>query len=159
MSNLVKIFVYGTLKQGFPNHHLLSNPLSGTTKLLCSARTENCYPLVVASDAAIPFMMDIPGKGQRVKGEVYEVCPQALVHLDKLEDHPRWYRRQPCQVVTEDSEPELMSCEAYFLMNPKDSLLQKTFLEEYSLDCTKEYVRVEGRTYIDLRSQTQSLQM
>ncbi|XP_031554844.1 putative gamma-glutamylcyclotransferase CG2811 [Actinia tenebrosa] len=150
-----KIFVYGTLKNGFPNHYLLKNPPKGKTTFVEHAVTKERYPLVIGTDAKIPFMLPIPGQGKNIKGEIYEVDEEALVHLDKLEDHPSWYRRLPCQVVLSNAEE--LNCETYFLMNSKQELLDKEFHEEYSLDQGKDYKEVSGcpRTEL-LRSQVQT---
>ena len=64
MTKLIKVFVYGTLKHGFPNHMLLEDPQQGVTKFLTTGYTKEKYPLVVATDAHIPFLLPLPGKGQ-----------------------------------------------------------------------------------------------
>lgn len=58
-----RIFVYGTLKNGFPNHFLLKNPPKGKATFLEHAVTKESYPLIIGTDAKIPFMLPIPGQG------------------------------------------------------------------------------------------------
>ena len=64
-------FVYGTLKAGFPNHHHLPS----ACKLVGAATTVDLYPLVVADHFhGLPFLINQPGVGFHVHGEVYEVA-------------------------------------------------------------------------------------
>ena len=37
----------------------------------------------------IPYLLDAPGQGHCITGEVYSVDEQQLEKLDELEDHPR----------------------------------------------------------------------
>lgn len=61
---MVRIFVYGTLKQGFPNFHFMHNPKNGVAKFVCNAVTVKKYPLVVAGTAKIPFILNQEGIGE-----------------------------------------------------------------------------------------------
>ena len=56
------IFVYGTLKRGQPNGHVLEE--FGNHQFLGTGCTDLKYPLVIDKDANLPFMLDAPGKGQ-----------------------------------------------------------------------------------------------
>ena len=64
MAALLRIFVYGTLKIGEPNHYILCDQALGKGSLLSKAMTKHKYPLVVASDCNIPYMLPVPGKGE-----------------------------------------------------------------------------------------------
>jgi gamma-glutamylcyclotransferase (GGCT)/AIG2-like uncharacterized protein YtfP len=79
-----QVFVYGTLRRGEPNHHLLDARM-----LLRAGRTEPRFTLV--SLGAVPAMID--GGETAVAGEVYDVDAVTLAALDRLEGHPRFYRR------------------------------------------------------------------
>ena len=59
-----KVFVYGTLKKGEPNFHLLENGANGTSKFLGVATLCERYPLVVATKYNIPFLLDKAGTGE-----------------------------------------------------------------------------------------------
>ena len=66
------VFVYGTLKQGEPNHYLLENDANGVRIFRGKAKTVNKFPLVVASRYNIPFVLDCAGTGLNIQGEIYE---------------------------------------------------------------------------------------
>ena len=66
------VFVYGTLKNGQPNHYLLENEANGV-KIFCGkAKTVKKFPLVVASRYNIPFLLDCAGTGFNIQGELYK---------------------------------------------------------------------------------------
>ncbi len=80
-----RVFVYGTLLSGEPNHRLL-----GDAALVGEAKTEPAFELV--SLGAFPAM--VADGRTAVSGEVYEVDADTLAALDRLEGHPRFYRRR-----------------------------------------------------------------
>ena len=80
-----RVFVYGTLLSGEANHRLLAD-----AELVGVARTKPDFDLV--SLGAFPAM--VPGGGTAIAGEVYQVDPDTLEALDRLEGHPRFYRRR-----------------------------------------------------------------
>ena len=84
METRARVFVYGTLRAGEPNHYLLDHH-----DLVARARTEAAFELV--SLGAFPAM--IAGGATAVVGEVYEIDPVTLAALDRLEGHPRFYQR------------------------------------------------------------------
>ena len=61
---LHRVFVYGTLKRGQPNHYLLTDSSKGLAKWLGAAKLVKKYPLVVASQFNIPFLLDKEGEGK-----------------------------------------------------------------------------------------------
>ncbi|KAJ8934602.1 hypothetical protein NQ318_002946 [Aromia moschata] len=106
--NLHKVFVYGTLKKGEPNHQWFSKDQTGYHKYLYNAKTTEKYPLIIGTKYNIPFLLNSPGNGTHVEGEVYEVDDKVLANLDVLEDHPNYYVRQLRDVrplVDGDTEP------------------------------------------------------
>ena len=87
MSKMTKIFVYGTLKQNFPNHHHLKDTTIGAARFVSRARTMNKYPLIVDEERwCIPFMLHREGMGHHVEGEVYEVDEPMLKWLNEFEE-------------------------------------------------------------------------
>ena len=62
------VFVYGTLKRGEPNNGFLDDPAHGKRNFLVRGQTVEAFPLVVATEYGIPFLLDKPGLGQQVQG-------------------------------------------------------------------------------------------
>ncbi|KAL2892063.1 hypothetical protein RDABS01_007972 [Bienertia sinuspersici] len=153
-NNQTLIFVYGTLKQGFPNHHLLKDLMSSNDAVfLGSHKTLNSYPLV-CGPLGIPFLINIPGSGHQVKGELYSVSGRALARLDELEGISRGhYERLPLEVVTvteeEEGEPQVTVAEGYFGHRSFGEEMWKkngmVGMEEYVDKEGEKYVRVENR--------------
>lgn len=104
------VFVYGTLKRKEPNHHVIdpakhSCPATtGVSKFIGQAKTVEKFPLVIGTRFNIPFLLDRPGVGHAVNGEVYEVDQKVLEKLDKLEDYPTFYDRevQPMKLLDDE---------------------------------------------------------
>ena len=80
----VRVFVYGTLLAGEPNHRVLAG-----ARLVAEGRTQPAFEL---RDLG-PFPGLVHGGGHAVVGEVYEVDDATLAALDRLEGHPRFYKR------------------------------------------------------------------
>lgn len=96
--SLHRIFVYGTLKQGFCNHHVNVGRRVGTAHATAVA-----YPLLVIGERCLPWLLNRPGQGVPVVGELYEVDDHGLALMDELEqiDEAGWYERvritvRPC---------------------------------------------------------------
>lgn len=85
------VFVYGTLKRGYPNAHI-GMPRS---TFLGDYRTAQRYPLIIANGGYVPNLINEPGNGYQVTGELYEVDDSILSELDQLESThlPNGYRR------------------------------------------------------------------
>lgn len=90
------VFVYGTLKRGFPNHPLLAasaSPFSGAASTAAPAS-------LVVGPYSIPFLLPssrtpCSSSGRLVSGELYAASPSALADLDALEvPHPLFPRSQ-----------------------------------------------------------------
>lgn len=56
-----KVFVYGTLKKGEPNHSWFSKEKSGNFRFIGEAKTVEKYPLIIATEFNIPFLLHSPG--------------------------------------------------------------------------------------------------
>lgn len=95
MAKLVNVFVYGTLKRGQPNHYWMTDTTAGApAQLVGAGRMLQVFPLVIATRYNVPFLLDKPGTGKIVQGEVYSVDADKLKHLDVLEQYPEFYTRQ-----------------------------------------------------------------
>uniref|UniRef100_A0A914EPQ5 Gamma-glutamylcyclotransferase family protein n=1 Tax=Acrobeloides nanus TaxID=290746 RepID=A0A914EPQ5_9BILA len=88
------VFLYGTLKTGEPNHHVLNNPDTGVHELIGIGHTIEKFTLVIATQFNIPFLLNEPGKGHQITGEIYSVDEKKLAELDRLEDYPNLYKRE-----------------------------------------------------------------
>lgn len=84
------VFVYGTLKRGFRNHHLLHD-----SEYLGKAITAEQYTMTVAN--GIPFVSRNEQLGP-IHGEVYSVTAKTFEKLDELEEHPVWYKREEIEI-------------------------------------------------------------
>lgn len=91
---LQRLFVYGSLKSGQASHKLLTDTANGSAKYWCKATTTIKMPLVIATRYSIPFLLNKPGTGNYVTGEIYEVDEKMLSVLDNLEDCQRLFKRE-----------------------------------------------------------------
>ncbi|XP_065054506.1 putative gamma-glutamylcyclotransferase CG2811 [Rhopilema esculentum] len=151
MAELTRVFVYGTLKQGFPNHKLLSKlSKSQIVKFISNAETVEKYPLVTATQAGIPFLLDYAGRGKHILGEVYEVCDHTLANLDDLEDEGVLYDRKKIQVALTDSNfnQQHIDAFAYVITNGNSNLLNFEFLSNFTHEIAKHYCPKTDRTII-----------
>lgn len=92
-TKMTHVFLYGTLKKGQPNHCIMLDTTKGSAKFLGHACTVDRYPLVIAGKHNIPFLLNVPGEGQHVQGEIYSVDDPMLKFLDWFEDCPQMYQR------------------------------------------------------------------
>jgi gamma-glutamylaminecyclotransferase len=93
------VFVYGTLKSGFSNHHYLngSDYLGAGKTVEKHAMYESGIPYVIADDPV-----------SYIFGEVYSVDGLTLERLDNLEGHPDWYERKKVEVLL-DNDATILS--------------------------------------------------
>jgi gamma-glutamylaminecyclotransferase len=78
---MTPLFVFGTLKRGFPLHDRGLRQ----AQLLGLYRTVAPYPMLVAGPWFAPMLLNQPGTGRQVKGELYEIETARLALLDALE--------------------------------------------------------------------------
>ncbi|XP_046737707.1 putative gamma-glutamylcyclotransferase CG2811 isoform X1 [Diprion similis] len=143
-SPLQRVFLYGTLKRGEPNHKLIETKSNGYAKFIGIGRTVAKYPLVIATKYNVPFLLKQPNVGNHVTGEIYDVDSNMLKHLDELEEHPTFYTRVEDEVhlIPEskykqgsskfEEVGELTKAWIYFLPKFKLSLLDGPLYSEYS---------------------------
>lgn len=149
--NQTLIFVYGTLKKGFPNHHLIEEfSPSNDAVFMGKYQTVKPFPLV-CGPLGIPFLINRPGSGQRVKGELYSVSGRALARLDELEGISIGnYERLPIEVVALDGGSDGGDAvEAYFAHRSYGEEMWaksgRVGMEEYLDSGGEKYVRVADR--------------
>ena len=91
-----RVFVYGTLKKGFGNHHLL-------------AGCEYLGPCTLGDNYAMVSLGWFPGVVSNdnvvgtIQGEVYRIPEEVLFSLDILEGHPDFYKRERVPVTYGDN--------------------------------------------------------
>lgn len=92
---LHRIFVFGTLKQGFRNFHVNRGVRVGGEVI-----TVQPYPLHIMGPRRLPWLLNRPGEGLPVIGQLFEVDEATLAAMDQLErvDDPLWYQRQRIDV-------------------------------------------------------------
>jgi len=93
------IFVFGTLKEGFPNF-----PTNRGSRLAGDFQTVERFPLYLIGERMSPWMIATPGQGERVQGQVFAVSDTELADMDALErtHEPDGYRRLQIAVVAND---------------------------------------------------------
>ncbi len=116
--DLNHLFVYGTLKRGFSNHHFLKGAryLGPAMTLERYALYSSDYPLVVKEKAFT-----------RIKGELYLVDHPALKRIDTLEGHPDIYYREKILVELDSLTPansRIIEAWIYFYPEPEGEFLQ-----------------------------------
>jgi gamma-glutamylaminecyclotransferase len=127
-----RVFVYGTLKNGFPNH-----ASGGMEHCCCLGRflTVQSYPLVIGGRWNSPCLIDEPGHGHRVAGEVYTIDKNGLRILDLIESTAlsTGYRRVRIDVAPEAGAAPI-SVWAYVKDRERISDIHTGALTEYTLD-------------------------
>ena len=118
-SNLVA--VYGTLKRGYNNYSRFLR----TSRFVGSGETQTKYPLIIDG---LPYLLSSEGVGHNVDVDVFKVTDEALVELDLLEGHPKWYQRR--EVPINMSDGSILTCWVYF--NDSDGLRGREYHKSYS---------------------------
>ena len=77
---MLKLFAVGTLKRGFA----LSYALEGS-QYLGKYRSVKRFPLLIAGPWYAPMLLNQPGLGRRIIGELYELDDAILTRIDPLE--------------------------------------------------------------------------
>jgi gamma-glutamylaminecyclotransferase len=127
------VFVFGTLKEGFPNFTVNRGVRVPGSFSTCSA-----YPLYLVGERNVPWMIDRPGEGQSVAGQVFRVDNGTLAAMDRLEriTEPDGYRR--AIVALAGGETAAGKLLAYAYLKPAEQLvaaeIRKGPLGEYSHD-------------------------
>jgi gamma-glutamylcyclotransferase (GGCT)/AIG2-like uncharacterized protein YtfP len=100
----MRLFLYGTLKRGARNHHYL-----GGGTFLGVATTMPAYRLYDLGP--YPALVEEPGTGIAVSGELWEVLAALVMELDSFEGVPTLFERRSI-TLAHDAGP----AHAYFYM-------------------------------------------
>lgn len=124
----LQVFVYGTLKHGFPNHAACM----AEAEYVGRCETLIPYPLVIGGRWHSPCLIDEPGSGLCVQGELYRVDQTMLGRLDRFEscDEPSGYLRKPVDIVM---SAETTPAQAWTYFKPRDRIegIHSDTLAEY----------------------------
>jgi gamma-glutamylcyclotransferase (GGCT)/AIG2-like uncharacterized protein YtfP len=108
-----RVFVYGTLKRGLPNHPLLQG-----SRFLGPAITTERYRMIASE---FPVLLSY-GSGLTVKGELYEVDTETRNRIDRLErvrdDGGGSYERRATDVHYWNGDKLLASLAEIYIGNP-----------------------------------------
>ena len=107
------IFVYGTLKEGFPNFHF--NP---GRRIPGTYRTRQALPFYVVQlrdEDRAPWLVNKPGQGVQVSGQVFEVDAATLQSMDEFEEVglPTGYVRVAVELEAVDDAGAVLQAHVY----------------------------------------------
>jgi len=142
------VFVYGTLRRGFPNHGVLEDKIQRWAGV---ATTAQAFPLIVprariCTNPGCRFihqmgvLCDRAGEGFQVEGDLFEVDASALAVMDRLENYDpgapesSTYLRRAIEV--RDPEGRRQEAECYFLA---DTARFRALVERGQADMVRAY--------------------
>lgn len=111
MSNLV--FVYGSLRKGFSNHHFLNN-----SEYIGDFTSEEQFYLITYKSLSFPYLLEdleIDRPKSNIKGEIYRVNDDVLSKLDNLESNSVIYQRKKYKFL---NEKNIFEAYVYILIKP-----------------------------------------
>jgi gamma-glutamylaminecyclotransferase len=131
------LFVYGTLKEGFGNHHI-----NAGTRVPGEYVTLQAHGLYIVGPHRYPWLVDSDARGLPVRGQLFRVDAAALARMDVLEqvDEPGWYTRHIIQVreVNDANTARAAPLRAYVYFGDAKALHSQTVhagpLTEFSID-------------------------
>ena len=103
---MIHVFVYGSLKRGFRNHHFLA-----TSRFVGTGTTRCCFDLLDLG--YFPAM--VKGGGFAIRGELFAVDRRTLNTLDLLESNGTFYEREQHPVIMEGAG--MVSAWVYLLID------------------------------------------
>lgn len=91
------VFVFGTLKEGFPNF-----ATNRGSRVPGTFTTRERFPFYLVGERFSPWLVNSPGQGERVLGQVFKVNQVTLEAMDRLEriTEPDGYRRVVIEVAS-----------------------------------------------------------
>lgn len=104
------LFVYGSLKEGFPNFHVNEG-----RRMPGDFHTATPYPFYLI-DGQLPCMFAQPGTGLHVTGQLFETDEASLQKMDELEriGQPGGYQRITVEVIASGTaEAAPVTAQAY----------------------------------------------
>lgn len=132
MSHLV--FVFGTLKEGYPNFRINKG-----TRVPGGFATAERLPFYLVGERFSPWMINDPGHGEQVIGQVFQVDDAVLEQMDALERTtiPDGYKRRWI-AVTPISRPGASPLDVYAYLKEPHQLAHAQIragpIAEYTLE-------------------------
>lgn len=125
---MINVFVFGTLKQGFPNFYLNQGK-----KLEDHFITQTTYLFYLVGERHTPCIFEKQGEGSGIQGEVYQVTDKQLKVLDQLErvDEPDGYFREKITVINTKTHETI---EAYIYLKTEEQI-DPTEIKIGPIDC------------------------
>ena len=95
------VFVFGTLKEGFPNFRV-----NRGVRVPGAFITAHCFPLYLVGERYSPWLINAPGQGYQVIGQIFQVDTATLHEMDLLEriNEPDGYRRIRIEVMASSTD-------------------------------------------------------
>ncbi|XP_062029525.1 putative gamma-glutamylcyclotransferase At3g02910 [Rosa rugosa] len=148
------IFSYGTLKRGFHNHKLTKELIDQDDAVFIGPYiTLHAYPLVCGPHG-LPYLINLPGSGHRIRGELYAVSARGLARFDELEGTSiGHYERLPVQLTVNADRDDVVpvEAEAYFAHRSFGEAMWerngKEGLTEFTENEAKGYVKRQDRPH------------
>jgi len=90
------VFVYGTLKENFPNFHINTG-----VRIEGEFCTKESYSLYLEGERYVPWLVLNKGNGYHIQGELYRVSQQTMDDMDILESigKPSGYHKMQVPIV------------------------------------------------------------
>ena len=107
------IFVYGTLKEGFPNFHF--NPGRRVPGTYQTRQPLPFYVVQLRDEDRAPWLVNPPGQGVQVAGQVFEVDAATLQAMDVFEEVglPTGYVRVAVELEPVDEAGTVLHAHVY----------------------------------------------
>jgi gamma-glutamylcyclotransferase (GGCT)/AIG2-like uncharacterized protein YtfP len=108
----VYLFVYGSLKKGFPNNDILSQ-----AKYISKAKTISKFAMYKEINENYPYIIRDSYCGQNIEGEVYQITRKDLLEkIDAFEGAPDYFKRIDIMIKTRNKK---IKAKTYVLSAPK----------------------------------------
>lgn len=110
----VYLFVYGSLKRGFENEHMLDR-----AKYISKATTVRKFAMYTSKGGEYPYLLkDKPLNN--IEGEIYKIARKDLLKkIDIFEGSPDYYTRESIEVKSRSFDTNKRAF-TYFYVNKKD---------------------------------------
>jgi len=110
----VYLFVYGSLKKGFENDHILDK-----AKYISKATTVRKFTMYKANNGAYPYLLKNKSL-YPIEGELYKIARKDLLKkIDIFEGSPDYYTRESIEVKSRSFNTNKRAF-TYFYVNKKD---------------------------------------